>query len=745
LEHQGLKAEFSEEGKLIVSSDFWEVIHDPEKGGCITNIKFYHGRNKNILLSPISSHFGSFFDFMNEKAIVRKEENKNIKIIINGELADLNKYTKANIKYEYIYEYNLGYIKIKHKYYFEKGIAGIRDVGIACMDIVPDLDKFAARPSHISADLPHATCPAKWGHIHFNDEAAFQEKNIPLYMAVFKPGVEGIEFLPGSDLEEWTKQLIEEVGIGSFQIRGVSQPKSVRFVIQPVVGRGLCLSGEYKFTFYLGLPKIPKKMSRKYMHMSFNNHPWPSDEEIRKWAYSGVNIVRLHNDYHPSGYFWHDGSWPPYDEKGMEELKRVIDTCHRYGIKIVPYFSLYEINPKSDAFADGYILWRRVVDDRGSLIETYPPHHYYGFGMCLSSGWKEFLKDYVKKVIKTLGFDGVYYDYAHYWACRNNLHKRGYHSIIDDVIDLLEYTREIVGKEGVILLHQSGWFPCVLIENYADGHIMFEDNVHWRQVPPLNQFTPNTLHLTFMNVAPKIPVPAVGADRLKGMWDLCSKCSLMGAFPYGHIGPEAESVLKLFEVFRAFDLSKYQFKDYTTEIVKTNNEAIKGAVYFNDERVLVVLANVSDEPVANFKWTVDLKSIGWDKFQEYHLTDSLGQYTKIANEQDITLNGINDSLEAFRFKVIVIAKYKADQKYVLYNTRPWTERYKDNRLTIETSGPIGQEAFLKFYSPSKPQEIKINSVRIKDDLWIWDHINKIGTLNYSYEETQKNVVIEILF
>jgi len=161
--------------------------------------------------------------------------------------------------------------------------------------------------------------------------------------------------------------------------------------------------------------------------------------------------------------------------------------------------------------------------------------------MCLKSGWKEFLKKYVEKVVKTLGLDGVYYDYAHYWFCNNRLHNKGDHTNIDDLIEFLEYTRSLVGEDGIILLHQSGWFPSVLVENYADGHIMLEDWSEWRELPPLEKFPLNTLHIKFMNVAPKIPCPLYQAvDSVKAAWDLSAKCSVLGAFPWQSLGPAAE-------------------------------------------------------------------------------------------------------------------------------------------------------------------------------------------------------------
>jgi len=760
LGHEGLVAKFIEKGRLSIRSRFWEVIHDPEKGGCITSIRFFNGSNRNILLNPISSYFGSFSDTLNEKATVSlAEEEGCIAVKATGELSDANKYAVSGVRYEYTYRYYEGYVKIAREYSFEKGVAGIGGIGIGCMNVTPELNCFAARLSYITlrnnpslaqrpADIEHMRCEARWGKVKFDGEAGFEDKNVPIYMGVFNPGIEGVEFIPGHDLEEWTRQLIMKENPGRFQIVGESSPTGVRIIVEPfhssVSGySGVKLSGKYHFSSFIGLPNIPEKVPRKYMHVAFNNHPWPSDEEIRKWAYSGVTVVRLHNDYHPSGDFWHDGSWPPYNEKGMAELRRVIDTCHRYGMKIVPYFSLYEINPKSDAFADGYVVWRRTVDDRGSLLETYPPDHYYGFGVCLSSGWKDFLKGYVKKVVKTLGFDGIYYDYSRYWFCNNRLHSKGDHLIIEDLIDFLRYTRTVVGEEGVMIVHTSGWFPCVIVENYVDADVMFEDNVRWREIPPLEEFPPNTMHLTFMNVNPKIPCSISGVpDQVNAAWDLCAKCSVFGAFPTTR---GAAAALTLFETFRAFDLSQYKFKYHIMGHVTTSDKAVKGAVYFNNERALIVLANVGDTPVGSFKWTADLEGIGWDPSQKYHMTGSLGKPISVVEGKDLAEGGSADSLGALRFKVYSIVSYRGDKKYVLYNTRAWTESIANGELTVETKGPVGQEATLVFFSPEKPKEVGMDSKSLKEsDDWTWDKTTRIGTVTYTYADTKKKVIFRIV-
>jgi hypothetical protein len=737
-----------------VKNKYWEIIHDGKQGGSITSIRFYNGTNRSILVKPIQSFIGPFQDILNKNTSMKaKYEDGKIIIEINGKLKTLNEIVESDISYNYIYEYHDGYCKIKENFSIPKGLGGINEVGIGCMEIVPEMRYFAARSSHISAQdkIPLANswaekiarCPAHWGEISFEDKVYYEERNVPLYLGVYNVGVEGIEFIPAADLEEWCSQIVKDRDRGCYQIRGETNPNRVRIIIQPLSrGHSLVLSGTYHFTYYLGLPMIPKKIPRKIRHMTFNPYPWPTEEDIKRWAYSGVNVVRLHNDYHPSGYFWHDGSWPPYDEKGMEELKRVIETCHRYGIKVVPYFSLFEINAKSDAFPDNHTIWRRTIDRWGSILETYPPH-YYGFVMCLKSGWKDFLKEYIKKVIDSLGFDGVYYDHADYWFCNNKIHSKGDHSTIEDLIEFLEWTRSFLGEERLILLHQSGWFPCMIIENYADGHIMFEDNVAWKEVPPLEDWPLNTMHIRF-NIAPKLPVPAAGVNRVRGLWNLCSKCAILGAFPYSGLGKESEAVLKLIEIFRAFDLSEFEFKDYTFGLVDTDNAAIKGAVYFQEDRAIVVLSNITDKNVEKFNWKLKLSTIGLDSSLKYCVTDSLGREIYFLDGDALSTKGMEDHLDSFQFKAYYIVRHLREKKYVISNTRIWKETYNGVELRVETQGPLGQEASLKFYSPEKPKTIKINSKILSEKDWNYDDINSIGTINYIFDDTKKTVIIEIL-
>ncbi len=162
-----LKVEFAEEG-IIVKSSFWEVVHDPRKGGCITSIRFLHGSGENVLKSPIASYFGSYLDVLNDNTAIRVIDRDGfVEVEACGRLIDENSYTVSDIDYAYTYKYSEGYVKIVQKYTFEKPVADVKRVGIGCMNLTPRFKYFAARPSHVRVDKPYGNCAAVWGGSSF--------------------------------------------------------------------------------------------------------------------------------------------------------------------------------------------------------------------------------------------------------------------------------------------------------------------------------------------------------------------------------------------------------------------------------------------------------------------------------------------------------------------------------------------------------------------------------------------------
>ena len=82
--------------------------------------------------------------------------------------------------------------------------------------------------------------------------------------------------------------------------------------------------------------------------------------------------------------------------------------------------------------------------------------------MCLRSGWLDYLKLSIDRVLKNHPLDGVYYDWNVALYCENPLHEgkapanrpRG-HWDMDELLDLMEWTRQRVGPDGLVIIHNT--------------------------------------------------------------------------------------------------------------------------------------------------------------------------------------------------------------------------------------------------------------------------------------------------
>ncbi|MBU0476968.1 hypothetical protein KKC91_00145 [bacterium] len=417
----------------------------------------------------------------------------------------------------------------------------------------------------------------------------------------------------------------------------------------------------------------------------------------------------------------------------MKEMDRVIDTVHKYGMKIVPYFQPGTLHPDVPAYAQYHEDWKWTTGEKGTEnIDRY------GARMCLESGYRDFVKNHIKTVLTNHRFDGAYFDGAGYNYCQNKEHLDGRdHLNVDGWIDLMEWTRDFVGSEGIIIAHPSANLPSLTLENLADAIVTFEEQAQEYKIPTLEAFSP---HAVFVNLMPRLIDVAVATFQKKEQKDIAlknivSKCIVLGLFIYGGNWDGDEAALELFRRFRSYDLGQFGFKDYTHSPVEVSKEDIKTATYWNEDTILVILSNVSPQHVKNFNWCIDLKHLEWESMGELSLIDNRGDNIQIRKAEEIKKTGVNESLEGYEYKIYAIKRHNNKKGYILYNTRTWAEEFHDNKLTVVTSGPLGQQAILKFYFPEKPEVVnKGNESLINSPKWSWDEGKKIGTIHYIYDE-----------
>jgi hypothetical protein len=593
-----------EPGKVRVSSPFWNLEFDLGRGGVLDSIVFPHGSGKNLLQEPISSAVGAWSE-KNASAttFASTREGDVLQLKFSGAMATADRHSSP-VEFESLWSISGFTVRLDQKLIFKEDLR-LTKVAVGCTTLRGDLNEFGLRPGPDADPDSRKQASASFGKIEGSADRFIDEHHAPIYLLFFRRGVEGLDFSLASDLETWEKSLSGIPGLGHFSATVAADGSGLLVRREPLsTPRPIKIGkGEYTFSYYLGLPRLVDKSPRKWRHLSFGNHPWPSDQEIQRWAENGVNVVRLHNDYVEDETFWHDGAWPPYDPAGMAELRRIISTCHKFQIKVVPYFSVHEFHPKAQGYLEYESNWKRTNDPLGTVYHNNWGKGEFGAQMCPLSGWLERRKHDVEEAYRELGFDGIYYDWVWGMPCNNKNHNPRMHLGTDGIVDFLAWTRRLVGPNGVLILHLYGEMPSLALENYADLVVNMEEYSDSEKMMKME----NVPLVTYLAESlPRSPCPSYRKDRgLELNRNNIAHLVTLGMFPWAGPGDENyEETLKLFKWFSPYRLEDFRLHDALSGCVQTGWDDVYGAIYGSAEKALVILSNTSNQTRKKVVWRV---------------------------------------------------------------------------------------------------------------------------------------------
>ena len=602
----------AEEGNRVkVTSDYWRLEFDLRNGGALDTIVFPHGSGRNLVRKPFETAVDRWSD-RNAPSVEMKSSNQGnvLRLEFSGRMGAAGR-QPGPVAFRTTWILSPFMARADHTLVFSEDVMA-SSVDIGTTAVRGDLNEFGLRTGPTDDPDRRKMAPARFGKVEGEGDEFIAEHHAPLYMLFFHRNLEGFDLTTASDLETWETALAGRGGAGLY--RAAAAGDTIQIVRRPVdAPRPVRIrKGEYTFGYYLGLPRIVEKSDRKWKHLSFGNHPWPSDAEIARWAEAGVNIVRLHNDYAADENFWHDGAWPPYDEQGMAEMRRVIATCHKHNIKVVPYFSIHEFHPKAQGYSEHEAEWKRSNDQLGTVYHNHVGKGEFGAQMCPQSGWLDRRKSDIEKAYRDLGFDGIYYDWVMQLACNNPKHNARLHNGADGVIDLLAWTRRLIGDRGTLILHLYGMMPSIAFENFADLVVNMEEisgAEKWMRMGEAPIVT------VLAESIPRSPCPSYRQDHARERnQNNISQLVLLGMFPWsgGTGGPVYEETLKLFRAFKPYKLEEYRFRDAYSGAVETGWEDVYGALYSKSGHALVVLSNTSSNARKNIVWRVKPEMLGFE-------------------------------------------------------------------------------------------------------------------------------------
>lgn len=623
-------------GTLTLSTPYYAVTHDLKRGGAISRIAYRHGRADNLLVQPVETSvqlddpnaaapysgpesLPLFNDVSDASPVVAHRSADGAEIVtVRCRLLDKNG-RDSGVSTETTYAFRWGYIKIHKEVLFPAAPLRIKNLAILSTALHPSLSEYGYRngvQERVFANLwSWRSEIIQWRQMRPGRQLDnfLQTRHLPRYLVFANPGVEGLEWFVGDDLSQWDFQMTGQPGTSFGHVSTTRNPLGVAVSLYPVnLYKGsVAVQGAYAFDYYLGMPILEGHAFNPWLNqrVAVNGGTWVSEEEIKKWAESGINIVTLHNDG-PSrdGLFWRDGAYPPYPPEEMEKMDRVIELCHEYGIKIAPYFSNHELFGTVEEFLKHGRDWMRIVDDTGTNIDWR-----YGYYMCLKSGWLDFFKLCVDRVLKNHKFDGVYYDWNLALYCNNPLHvgkssngvpgDKGLGALAlspsghwdqDELLDLVEWTRRRVGPDGLVLLHNT-LVPMFATENFADYVVGMEFGYSLvsESFPKLRDLP---LEWNFVGARSRAAISGGIIDsraprRLHQHMALSGL--LTGVAPW-RATPEALSLFRLLGPLG--DLERYRFADWRNEAVRLEDGECASAVYSRVGESFVILGNFGPEP-----------------------------------------------------------------------------------------------------------------------------------------------------
>jgi len=607
-------------GLLILTTPYYTIEHDLKRGGTISCLTLRNGQAANLLVSPISARIRTedgtvWTDLLDRTPRVSYERHGlNVLVSVDSAMCDPDGHPSA-LRLRTTFEYRWGYIKI-HREFTGPATSHLRLLELCPLSAIlsPGLTDYGYRAgvSEDESAPPFDFGSNLWGQLRPGkpEDHPLETHFVPRSMILVNPGVEGLEWFVGDDLAQWELGPAGQRGQGRCSLSLSQNPPGLALTISPYWSNDPATSiispassaSAYSFDFYIAFPLLEGHAFKPWLHRSFNRNrgEWVSTEEIHKWAAQGYQTVHCHHDgdYYGDGLFWRDGSYPPYPD--MDRYDRVLVDCRQAGIRTATYFSNKELHPSTEAYKEHGEEWGRK-DRAGNLRHNfYRPDSEFGAQMCLRSGWLDYLKSSIDLVLKNHPLDGVYYDWNVALLCQNPLHegkqageKAAGHWDIDELLNLMEWTRQRVGPDGLIIIHNTT-VPMFATENFADYVVATEWGYgKWTDRAPDPDDLP--LEWTLVGARPRgvISYGTIPEDAPRRLHKLFVLEAFLGGVTPWPASPETLELLPLLKPLG--NIESYKFADWRNKAVSLSDKICASAVYSRPGEAYLLLVNLGQE------------------------------------------------------------------------------------------------------------------------------------------------------
>jgi hypothetical protein len=602
---------------LYVESAFWSVRHDLRRGGCVDEIRILYGSSANLLTAPSAATLDGHAESAETSPRVEvTQADGNVTIAMAGRLGDAARY---------IHTYRYSPWSIKHTLRLEPDRPLIvKRFSATCLSFADPVTHYSwgtsdyakARPRYMHIVGPHYD--DIFGEVTPTTGVLQSDGARPWSTSFIRRGLEGLQWCGDSHAYAWDGLAAQR----SFSLTRNST--GVELDLAPIdADNAVELAQPVTLGWYWILPNVRRLGRRRYNEVVVQTNPFPSEEMLDVWRSRGVDLIRIHNDVdsvNASDDYWHDGRHPPFGPAKMQKLAEFIAAVHARGMRIIPYFSGWELSPDTPLYAAHAQEW--YAPSRPGGKKRYTPNSgagVYGGLMCPDSGWGQALENNIRAAIDELGCDGFYLDWSSPGPCFNETHMPGQHNGIDGLLEMLERLRRDY-PDKVIVIHSGGQLMWLLHHNLADQYVTLEEGKKQGGYTPesLDEY-PVTADYMGVGCASAVPNIYQGADRVN-LYRGMVHAVLMGLPPYtyifqpeayGYAGWRAEAddprgIFGAMERYAQHDWTRYHFYSISTGIAQSDSADVGIAVYVGDGAGLLVAGNLRNEPSAPAIATIHL-------------------------------------------------------------------------------------------------------------------------------------------
>ncbi|HUS79891.1 MAG TPA: hypothetical protein VM283_01405, partial [Armatimonadota bacterium] len=390
-------------GDVTVRTPWWEVVHSAAQGGAITSVTFANGTRRNLLVEPIATRVvagETYTDTADASPQIEVLEDTPslVRVRVRGRL--MSEGGRALCPFEHLYEYRPMLVRRTCSYELGAGPVQCTRLSVGSMRLGWWLDEAVTRRAN------HRTT---WHRAVFPGPPVFEETGFSQYMCLFQRGVEGIDWVPASDLDQWWGFGTGEPGRARYAIHGDGAGNPVMEIEPLAAGQPVALSGTLRFESYLSLPQVKRCLLRRNFVACLDNGECTED------------FLRMSADYGVTDIMLGAGNTPgSFELSDLQDCRRSVERAAEFGMKVYPFDPFQLVSRRAP-------IWEHHEEwGREELVNGKPElriYSSYGDYFCpTAGGFRDALKQGYTQLVESANFGGLYHDFTHPYVCYNTRH-----------------------------------------------------------------------------------------------------------------------------------------------------------------------------------------------------------------------------------------------------------------------------------------------------------------------------------